>query len=354
MSKTTANYGDVTTQIVREDPEIEAIKLGLLQDAQALADQPVGLPVLDEAGNQVFDADGNPVVQLPQTQIADMSQLQTDAIADVVAATGADGQGIGGFQQYLTDAGMTLDEAQNLLLGATGEDGTVSPGAFKQAIDAYTTGMGGVTTELRDTYFNPYQEAVQAEIDRQYDLQQKEKGLQAAGSGAFGGSRFAVAQAEIDRNRTQQTALAKAQAFEFAQQAAERELARKLQAAQGIGNLGIAGTQALGTLGLQKAGLGELSQKQSLLDIQTQFELGKQQQLQDQAVLEAQKQNQLAALYEPFNRISFLSDIYRGAPSSQQTIAASSSPAVSPAQTFLGLGISGLSAAACAKEAGLF
>ena len=354
MSETTANYGDVTTQIVREDPEIEAIKLGLLQDAAALANQPVGLPVLDEAGNQVFDADGNPVVQLPQSQIAGMSQLQTDAIADVVAATGADGQGIGGFQQYLTDAGMTLDQAQNLLLGTTNEAGEVDPGAFQQAINAYTTGMGGVTKELRDDYFNPYQEAVQAEIDRQYDLQQAAKGLEAAGSGAFGGSRFAVAQAEIDRNRAQQTALAKAQAFEFAQGAAERELNRQLQAAQGIGNLGIAGTQALGTLGLQKAGLGELSQKQSLLDIQTQFELGKQQQLQDQAVLEAQKQNQLAALYEPFNRISFLSDIYRGAPSTQQTIAASSSPAVSPAQTFLGLGVAGLSAAAGAKESGLF
>ena len=152
----------------------------------------------------------------------------------------------------------------------------------------------------------------------------------------------------------QQLALAQAQAFEFAQGAAERELGRQLQAAQGIGNLGIAGTQALGTLGLQKAGLGELAQKQSLLDIETMFNLGKQQQLQDQAVLEAQKQNELAALYEPYNRISFLSDIYRGAPSSQQTIAASSSPGVSPAQTFLGLGISGLSAAAGAKEAGLF
>lgn len=354
MSETTANYGDVTTQIVREDPAIEAIKLGLLEDAKLLADQPVGLPVYDEAGNQVFDADGNPVVQLPQTQIANMSQLQTDAIQAVVDATGDTGQGIGGFQQYLTDAGMTLDEAQNLLLGTTNEAGEVDPGAFQQAIDAYTTGMGGVTKELRDDYFNPYQQAVQAEIDRQYDLQQAAQGLQAAGSGAFGGSRYAVAQAEIDRNRTQQTALAKAQAFEFAQQAAERELNRKLQAAQGIGNLGIAGTQALGTLGLQKAGLGELSQKQSLLDIQTQFELGKQQQAQDQAVLEAKKQNELAALYEPFNRISFLSDIYRGAPSSQQTIAASSSPAVSPAQTFLGLGVGALSAAAGAKESGLF
>ena len=60
-----------------------------------------------------------------------------------------------------------------------------------------------------------------------------------------------------------------------------------------------------------KKRLGELAQKQSLLDNETMFNLGKQQQLQDQAVLEAQKQNELAALYEPYNRISFLSDIYR-------------------------------------------
>ena len=96
----------------------------------------------------------------------------------------------------------------------------------------------GVTSELRDEYMNPYQEAVAAEIERTYAQQAAQKGLQAAGSGAFGGSRYAVAQAEIDRNMAQQLALAQAQAFEFAQGAAERELGRQLQAAQGIGNLG--------------------------------------------------------------------------------------------------------------------
>ena len=34
----TPTYGDVTTQIVREDPQIEAIKLGPLQDAKDLVD----------------------------------------------------------------------------------------------------------------------------------------------------------------------------------------------------------------------------------------------------------------------------------------------------------------------------
>jgi len=49
-----------------------------------------------------------------------------------------------------------------------------------------------------------------------------------------------------------------------------------------------------------------------------------------------------------------LSDIYKGAPTTQQTIASATAPQVSPAQSYLGLGIAGLSAAAGAKTAGLF
>jgi hypothetical protein len=139
-----------------------------------------------------------------------------------------------------------------------------------------------------------------------------------------------------------------------AQQAAEREQQRQLAAAQGIGSLGIQAGQSLGQLGLQQASLGELAQQSALRDITTQFELGKQQQGQQQAILEAQRQSSLAQQYEPYQRYAFLSDIYKGAPSSQQTIASSTAPNVSPAQQFLGLGIAGLSAAGGAAKAGLF
>jgi len=84
------------------------------------------------------------------------------------------------------------------------------------------------------------------------------------------------------------------------------------------------------------------------------FDLGKQQQAQQQAVLEAQRQTEMQQAYEPYQRVSFLSDIYKGAPSTQQTIAASTSPSVSPAQTILGLGIGALGAYGGAKQAGLF
>tara|TARA_R100001440_G_scaffold671_2_gene2075 strand:- start:8667 stop:9620 length:954 start_codon:yes stop_codon:yes gene_type:complete len=314
----TPTYGDVTTQIVREDPQIEAIKLGLLQDAKDLVDTGITLPT---------------------QQVADMAGLQTQAIQAASPATG----GIGGFESYLQGAGQTLGQVSPQLMGSYGT-----------ALTGYQQGAGPVTGEQIQGYMNPYQEAIQAEINRAFDIQQAQAGLSAAGAGAFGGSRAAVQEAEIGRNRASALAQAQAQNFLQAQQAAEREQGRQLQSAQGIGSLGVQTGQALGQLGLQQAGLGELAQKQALMDIQTQFDLGKQQQLQQQAQLEAERQNQLAQLYEPYQRLSFLSDIYRGAPSTQQTIASASSPGVSPAQTFLGLGVGALSAAAGAKEAGLF
>ncbi len=274
------------TEIVREAPEIEAYKLGLLESAKKLADQPITLPI---------------------QQVAEMSGLQQQAIGAASPATG----GIGGYQPYLTGAGYSLGDAYSAL----------DPSGIAQ-------------------FMNPFQRAVQDEINRAYDIEAQKANLaavgQAGGPSAFGGSRAAIAQQEIGRNRA--SALAQSQAQNFLQ-------AQKQQLAQ---------AESLGTLGLRQAALGEQAQKQSLMDIQTQMDIGKQLQAQQQAELEAKRQSDLAQLYEPYQRYSFLSDIYKGAPSSQQTIASATAPNVSPAQTYLGLGIAGLSAAAGAKTAGLF
>jgi len=272
------------TQIVREAPEIEAYKIGLLESAKELADQPIDLPV---------------------QQIAEMTGLQDTAIAAADPNSG----GIGGYEQYLTDAGTLLDQAESTL-------------------DPSLQGLS--------QFMNPYQSAIQAEIDRSFDMQASQAGLGAVGAGAFGGSRAAVQQSEIGRNRA--AALAQAQAQNFLQ-------AQQAQGAQ---------AEALGTLGLRQAAMGQQSQQQALQDIETQFNLGKQQQAQQQAEIEAQRQSDLAQLYEPYQRYGFLSDIYKGAPTSQQTLTSSTAPNVSPAQTYLGLGIAGLSAAAGANQAGLF
>jgi len=128
---------------------------------------------------------------------------------------------------------------------------------------------------------------------------------------------------------------------------------------QGIGalganyaQLGLQGGQALGTLGLQQASLGELQQNLGQKQDAFLFDLGKQDQAQRQAVLEADRASDLAQIYEPYNRLGFVSDIYKGAPSTQMSVSGSSAPNVSSAQSMLGLGVAGLSAAAGAK--GLF
>jgi len=308
-----------TQQVVqREAPEIEAYKLGLLQSAKELADQRVGLP---------------------KQMVAGMSGLQDQAIRTASPQAG----GIGGYQAY-------LDAARASMAGVPG----MVTGAVTDAGQMYGQGASGVTGEQIQGYMNPYQQAVQDEINRSYDIQASQAGLGAAGAGAFGGSRAGIQQTEIGRNRASALAQAQAQNFMQAQQAAERERQRQLGAAQGIGALGLQGASALGQFGVQQAGIGELSQASALKDIQTQFGLGKQQQAQQQAELEAKRQSDLAQLYEPYQRLGFLSDIYKGAPTSQMTLSRASSPSVSPAQQFLGLGIAGLSAYGGAKQAGLF
>jgi len=274
------------TEIVREAPEIEAYKLGLLKSAKQLADQPITLPT---------------------QQVAEMSGLHQQAAAAADPGVG----GIGAYQPFLTAGTYSLGDAYSAL----------APSGIGQ-------------------FMNPYQQAISDEINRAYDIEAQKANLaavgQAGGPSAFGGSRAAIAQQEIGRNRA--SALAQSQAQNFLQ-------AQKQQLAQ---------AESLGTLGLRQAALGEQAQKQALMDIQTQMDVGKQLQAQQQAEIEAKRQSDLAQLYEPYQRYGFLSDIYKGAPTSQQTIATATSPSVSPAQTYLGLGIAGLSAAAGAKTAGLF
>ena len=296
-----------TIQTVRESPEIEAYRIGLLKSAKELADQPITLPTQQVAG-------------LTGLQEAARTQAET---------------GLGAFLPYLTAGGQTLAQAGQTL------------GGVESALRA---GAGPVTQELLDTYMNPYQQAVADEINRAYDMQLSGTRAGAVGSGAFGGSRAQIAESEIDRNRASALAQAQAQNFLQAQQAAERDLARQTQLGTGIAAL--AGQQ--GQLGLRQAALGETGQALQQRDTESAFRLGQLLQAQDQAVLDAERQSNLAQLYEPYQRLGFLGDVYSKTPTSQSTITQASSPSVSPFQQYLGLGIAGLSAAAGAQKAGLF
>ena len=534
---------ETTEQIVREAPQVEAYKLGLLSSAKQLADRGI---------------------QIPQQMVAEMSALQ-------VKGTDLTELGIGGYQPYLAEAGYTLGDAQNtigelqtgvtttgegddqvsqfdnpflrdarrLMLNTTGEEGIPSViadsnaavalaqqkandanllsqntdareiqrfqlneateagrttadnaafggvGAYQTAADDLTgltaaaravagqarTDAGTATGAYNPSAVSPFMgsyedEAVQralADIRRAGDIQQQAVGAQAVNSGAFGGSRQAIAESELDRNVLDQQARTAAamrqQGYQLssqqAQQAFEAQQARRLQAAQlaastglnaeqlgqsgavssgqlglsafnqqgqlglsseqmaaansqalaqtgmnlqqlgvqtgmstaqllgqlagqtgsmGIqgqelmsrvgeglgslgtqyGQLGLAKADAQSQLGLRQAALGELGQTLNQKEAGFVYDVGKQQQGQQQAELEAERQSKMAQLYEPYQRVGFLSDIYKGAPTTQQSITAATAPSTSPAQQILGLGVAGLSAAAGASKAGLF
>jgi len=137
--------------------------------------------------------------------------------------------------------------------------------------------------------------------------------------------------------------------------------------AQGIGNLatqqfgiGRDMAQGLGALGAQQgnlatqgAALGQAAQGMNQQDTNFLYNLGSSQQRQLQSEMDASRQNQLTKNMQPYQQMGFVSDIYRGAPTSSMSIMQQNQATPSPFQQVAGLGIAGVSAAAAAGKANI-
>ena len=308
----------IQEQILREAPEIEAIKLGLLQSGQQLADIPV---------------------QLPEQQVAGFSPLQQQAFAGVTGP-----QGIGAYLPGLAAGQATL---------GTGL------GALTAAQTAAGAGTGLFAPTDLGPYTNPFQQAVidatLQRLDEEGARAQNQLGAQAAQAGAFGGSRFGVESAQLGENLQDARARILAQlnsqnflqALQTGQSAFQNQQQRQQQEAQLLS--GIGGQQA--AIGGQQIGAGQAAQTSGLKDLAVLQQLGGQQQSLQQSLLDAQKANEMKQLYEPYSRVSFLSDIYKGAPSTQTTLGSVTSPTAPAPSAFqqiagagtglLGLGVAG-------------
>lgn len=380
----------VTTQIVQENPQIEAYRLGLLADVQDLVKQRI--------------AQGTEALP-PGYQVAGLSDLEQSAIA-------LGQQGVGAFQPFLQGATgqvlagqeamqqfalPTLQQGQAVLAdaqrlaqqtrdvpyeyqGAAGELLLGSTGTYDPSIN-YERFMSPYTEEVVDIALE--------DIQKQGDLQQQAQAAQAVTRGAYGGSRQGIMDTELARNVLREQARAGSQlraagyesARQAAQQAFEQSQARRQAAGQGMGQLGLQygqlaqqdvgqlqnigmglgslGTSAgslgtqIGSLGLQQAGLGELAQSLGRQDISTLTALGGLQRANEQAGLDAIRQTRIEQLAAPYQQFGFLSDIYRGTPSSQATVTSTANQPPSTAQQVLGYGIAGLGALSGAQTAGL-
>ena len=243
-------------------------------------------------------------------QLADLSPAQQQAISSAMS-------GIGGFQPYLQQGG---DAVQQGIAGA--QSASFTPTSYQDFMDPYTEDVIATT---------------QADIARQGAIQQNQLGASAVGSGAFGGSRQGIAQGEIARNVMDQQARTgaqlRSQGFAQAQQSAQQAAQQQLRQAQ----LG-------GQLGVSQAGLGQLGQQMGVQDINTLLGIGGLQQGQTQKGLDIARTNELAQQSLPYQQVGFMSDIFRGVPSLQQTYSTTTQPGPSPTSQVLGLAQAGIGA----------
>jgi|TARA_R100001440_G_C2510660_1_gene117838 hypothetical protein len=256
------------TSFVREAPGIEERKIELMDIARQVAQEPINLPDI---------------------QVAPLSGLE---------------------QQGITAAGTTG-------VGA----GTVNQGIAQIQGAAAPIGASQIAQ-----YLNPYQSYVTDEIARQSQMMQNQLGAQAVGSGAFGGGREGVQQAELQGRTLEAMGRAQQAGFNTALGAAQRQQQVGLSAGQQLGQMG---------LGQQQMAQADINQLFSAGGVQRQLA---------QQALDAQRQSTLQQQYEPYQRAEFLANLYAAGPKTQSGITMGTAPSTSPLAQSVGTGIAAFSA----------
>ena len=383
MATDNQNVTQTTTQTIKEDPKFAAYR-------QALLDETVGL-VQSRAQQPVLP---------PAYYVAGLSPQEEQATALGQAGIGSYLPYLQSSQGILGEGARTLGQARGTLSRGERAFDIMDPAeAQLQAGYEQLLPTSGATPELgsgiasirqaqqaqfdpssASQFQSPYQQYVEGAINRQFDQAQNRQDAQAVSSGAFSGSRRDIMDAELEGQRARAVGEAYAQDFgrssQQAQQAFQEEQNRRLTAGQGLSNIGFQrsgalqdsalaranlaqgqlglasnlaggiaglGQQITGLSGLQ-AGLGQQAQAQNVQDISTLLNLGTLQRGLAQSTLDSQRQRELDIQRYPYQQLQFLSDIYKGVPSTQQTITQTPTYSPSPFQQAAGLGIAGIAA----------
>ena len=281
------------TQTTRRSPEIEAAQesyLDLLTQQVGRAPGSAGVPTLSALGPQI--AGQNVLTQAAQQQAATQAGLGQLTFDPTGAVTGAgQGTGVAGYEPYLTQAGQYS-----------------GPNAYQQFMSPYQQ-------DIIDTTLT--------EFDQQTAQGVPQLAANAINAGAFGGGRDAIANAQYAsdaaRNRAQLQASMLGQGFTQANQLAQQGFEQQRNLASLQPSLAASGVQQLGA-----AGTGNLAYQQALLDAQ-------------------QQQNQLA-YNEPLSRIqSFGSGIagqISGSPTTTTNESMGGAGGVGPLSQALSAGLS--------------
>jgi hypothetical protein len=283
----------------------------------------MGKPVVDAQGKPVYEIDpatgkprldmrGQPIQQVqggvPKPDVVPLTDLQKRGIELGV-------QGIGAYGPMLQASEQTLGKGVASVQGSLGQ---YDPSMYKPYYDPYVEQV--IDTTTRD-------------INRQSDIERNRIGDAAVQSGAFGGSRQAVAEPELARatqdRQARMGAELRSAAYTGAQQQAQGVFENAMTRGQNAGQL----FQGLGTA---QGALGEAAQGAAGRDVSSLLSLGQMEQGQRQAEYDVQRAAGIEAAYEPFQRFSYMSDILQGVPSSSSTLSVASVPTPSPISSTLG------------------
>ena len=316
----------------------------------------------DANGNQLTDANGNVMFtntaqQQAQAAVAPQSYGQQAATSDINNYVSP--------QQTSAASQMTSD-----LAGRSAASGYYSPlqaerfqlGSPQQVAASRVNASSFTAPGTSQGYMSPYMQNVvnaqQREATRQSGILKNQNQAQAVQSGAFGGSRDAIIEAERQRNlatqlgdiqntglqnaytqgqgqfNTEQNAYLQAQqanqqagltAQQANQQANMQVGSQNLQAQQAAqaaqeqsrqfgAGLGLQGYNQAGQLAGQLGQLGQQQYTQDMGTIQAQNQLGAQQQQQNQAVINQQIQNYATQQQYPYMQLGIMSNMLRGLP----------------------------------------
>ena len=284
----------------------------------------------DEAGNLVLDASGQAIQEVvggvPRPDVMPLTPAQQQAISLGIS-------GIGAYAPMMEEAKGTYAAGIGAVGGALGRydprgqlvydyEGNVITDVDPETGQTVDRRVGGYK-DFYDPFVEDVIDVTQADIQRAGDINKIGERARAVGAGAFGGSRQAVAESELQRNIEQQKARTgaqlRSQAYTGAQQQAQTAFENQMKRGQTGGQL----FQGLGTA---QAGLGQLAQSLGYQDVQNLMNVGGVEQQQQQAEYDVQRQSAIESAYEPFQRFSYMGDIFRGVPSSQTALTIGSAP----------------------------
>ena len=279
-------------------------------------------------------------------QVIDRTMAEMDRQAQI-AQQGASANAVragafGGSREGIQRAEMQrnlMDQKSNTIANLLSQGYTQSQAQAQQAFEQQQqrgiqagTGIGSLSTQQGQLGLQGAgQLANIGQTMGQQSLQQAQLGQGAAGL-------MGQAAGQYGNLAGQQGALA-AQQFGIGQ-----------QMASGLGSLG---AQA-GQFGINQAALGQTAQGMNQSDINFLYNTGQSQQALNQQGLDAARATKLQQAYAPYQQVGFLSDVYKGAPSTQMSTAVASQPTASPFQQAVGIGLGTVATAAGAKKAGLF